>query len=414
MGAWTGEQAAAVLWAFSRVRYIPDKRYLKSLLLHIQSQLPACGPDALTQALWGLAALQQQLPSRAWEQAWCRTALAVAGDFTPQALAHGLSAMAALRVQPPAELMQALTRAASGCLSSFTCMELGLMIAALADLHWRPSQAWMTAFVSQVASQLPAFENEDYGLLLFGLASLAEPLPPPLLGRLCAEAGRKLYGLSGEGLGLLVWGLAQYDYELGDGEDWWAAVYVECNSKWSSASLRGCGLMLVGLAQLGPRHLPSGDWESAYINRYKALTPNKPRSWHELLMGVRAAAGLEAGEPFPQSAWLHSMLLRLGRSWHMSEPDDDEAGGLAALIADINNQAAAASVAAVANDGDVRAGARPANTAAPAAAWGMATTVSRPQLHGLTSSHRSNGQHMLLQLEDYAGSAPTSATAVLL
>lgn len=87
-------------------RYVPDRAYLVSLQSHLQAQLPLCGPDALSMALWALAALQQPLPSHAWAQQWCDAALGVAGDFGPQALAHGLAGMAALRVQPPAALMQ--------------------------------------------------------------------------------------------------------------------------------------------------------------------------------------------------------------------------------------------------------------------------------------------------------------------
>lgn len=124
-------------------RYVPDRSYLAALTAHLQTQLPLCDADALSMALWALAALQQPLPSESWGAAWCAAARAEADGFGPQALAHGLAGMAALKVQPSVGLMQSLTLAASGCLSSFSCMELGLMVAALADLHWRPSDSWM-------------------------------------------------------------------------------------------------------------------------------------------------------------------------------------------------------------------------------------------------------------------------------
>lgn len=67
-------------------------------------------------AVWALAALRQPLPaaadndgssgSRSWAADWCVAAVRVAAEFGPQSLAHGLSGMAALKVQPPAELMQ--------------------------------------------------------------------------------------------------------------------------------------------------------------------------------------------------------------------------------------------------------------------------------------------------------------------
>ena len=123
-------------------RYVPDRSYLAALTAHLQTQLRLCDADALSMALWALAALQQPLPSESWGAAWCAAALAEADGFGPQALAHGLAGMAALKVQPSVGLMQSLTLAASGCLSSFSCMELGLMVAALADLHWRPSDTW--------------------------------------------------------------------------------------------------------------------------------------------------------------------------------------------------------------------------------------------------------------------------------
>lgn len=85
---------------------MPDRAYLRALLLHLQAQLPLCGPDALSMAVWALAALRQTLPSEEWGRDWCRAAQEVGGEFGPQALAHGLSGMAALRMNPPAELMQ--------------------------------------------------------------------------------------------------------------------------------------------------------------------------------------------------------------------------------------------------------------------------------------------------------------------
>lgn len=275
------------------------------------------------------------------------------------------------------------------------------MAAALADLHWRPSDAWMTvsahgavllalwhgpwckvltsawmtasgivepcwcwlqlskqylppplmlqAFVSQVAQQLPAFENEDYGLLLYGLASLAQPLHPNLLARFCREARRKLYGLSGEGLGLLVWGLAQYGYDgMPDAEQWWAALFTECSSKWSSAGLRGSALMALGLAQLGPRYAPPGEWESDWVERYKVLVQAKPQSWDELVVGFRAAAGLEPAEVLPTCFWLCGLLLRLGKAWGLRLPGDQSAAevvSVAALIERVNVRVAATAAA---------------------------------------------------------------------
>ena len=198
------------------------------------------------------------------------------------------------------------------------------------------------AFVSQVSQQLPAFENEDYGLLLYGLASLAQSLQPTLLSRFCREAQRKLSGLSGEGLGLLIWGLAQYDYEMPDAQRWWDDVFAECSSKWSSAGLRGCALMALGLSQLGPKYAPPGEWESDWVRRYKALVPAKPRSWEELVVGFRAAAGLEAAEPLPACPWLCSVLLQLGKSWHLQGSVQQEGiAGLRVLIGGVNARAAA-------------------------------------------------------------------------
>lgn len=77
-----------------------------ALLSHLHTQLTLCDADALSMAVWALAALRQPLPSADWGAQWCDAALGVADDFGPQALAHGLSGMAALRVQPPAQLMQ--------------------------------------------------------------------------------------------------------------------------------------------------------------------------------------------------------------------------------------------------------------------------------------------------------------------
>jgi hypothetical protein len=87
-------------------RYIPDRAYLRALLGHLRTQLPAAEPDALAMAVWGLAALQQPPPDDAWAAAWCDAALQQARGWGPQALAHGLSGAAALRISPPAELMQ--------------------------------------------------------------------------------------------------------------------------------------------------------------------------------------------------------------------------------------------------------------------------------------------------------------------
>ncbi|WIA30000.1 hypothetical protein OEZ86_000097 [Tetradesmus obliquus] len=269
MQAWSGGQAAQVLWAFARFRYVPDKAYLQSLLAHLATQLPATGPDGLALAAAGLAGLRQPLPSQQWGDAWCAAALAGADGFGPEALAQALPSMAALHMQPPAALMQALTRTASSCLCSCSCGQLALIIAALADLQWRPSDAWMAAFVSHASQQLPACEGENYGLLLHGLAALGQPLSADLLGLFAAEAGRKLAGASGEGLALLLWGLAQYGYGLQqsrDAAEWWAALFAESSTKWDSCSQRGCALMLTGLAQLGPRHLPPGECLANQLN----------------------------------------------------------------------------------------------------------------------------------------------------
>eukprot|EP00878_Enallax_costatus_P013092 GHUV01013680.1.p1 GENE.GHUV01013680.1~~GHUV01013680.1.p1 ORF type:complete len:764 (+),score=266.26 GHUV01013680.1:276-2294(+) len=399
MKAWSGDQASQVLWAFSRFRYVPDKSYLRALTAHIQAQLPACSPDGLAMSLWGLAALKQPLPSRAWGDAWCAAAEAVADQFGPQSLAHGLSAMAALNIRPTQSLMEALTRTASGCLTGCSCMELGLLIAALSDQHWRPSDAWMQAFVSQVSQQLPAFENEDWGLLLYGLASLAQPLSPTLLGRLCSEVKSKLWGLSGEGLGLLVWGIAQYDYDMRKSDEWWSAVFKEFDSKWESTTLRGCALAVVGLSQVGPRHLPPGHWEAGFINRYKALTPTKPRTWPELLMGLRAAAGLEPGEQLLITPWMNQLLLQLGRSWNLPDPHDT--GGLAAI-----NIQVAATAAVSGGAADVDAGA----ASSAAVSLQLSDPASTPG--SVTASDVVDGFVELPFAHD--GVEPTSATAVLL
>jgi hypothetical protein len=201
--------------------------------------------------------------------------------------------------------------------------------------------------VSQATQQLPAFENEDFGLLLYGLASLAQPLSPDTLARAASHAGRKLSGLSGEGLCLLVWGLAQYGYEpqTDAAADWWGRVFSEFSGpadRWAGVSLRGAGLLAVALGQLGPRHLPPGEWELAWVRRYRALVGpgGRPRSWQELLLGVRAAAGCEPDEQLPDSPWLCNLLLQLGKSWGLQEPAG-AAAGLAAAIASINSQAAA-------------------------------------------------------------------------
>lgn len=202
-----------------------------------------------------------------------------------------------------------------------------------------------------MSQQLPAYENEDFGLLLYGLASLAQPLQPVLLARYCHEAALKLYGLSGEGLGLLVWGVAQYDYDMPDAQQWWADVFDECSSKWGSAGLRGCALMALGVAQLGPRHPPPGVWERDWVRRYKALVPAKPRSWQELVVGFRAAAGLEPAEVLPSCPWLCSLLLQLARSWNTEEPDRQQGlAGVAAVIEGVNVRVAA--TAALANTVD--------------------------------------------------------------
>lgn len=303
--------------------------------------------------------------------------------------------------------------------------------------------------MSQVSQQLPAFCNEDYGLLLFGLASLAQPLPPPLLARLCRESHLKLEGMSGEGLGLLVWGLAQYGYDYarecggghsssddsassrrrgrsgrrgGDGDadaapvHWWDDVYAECSAKWSSAGLRGCGLLAVGLAQLAPSQLPPGEWESDWVDRYKAVVPGgaKPRSWEELVVGLRAASGLEPGEALPaaDSPWLCGLLLRLGKSWGMQEPTGG--GGIAAVVDSVNARVAstaalfAAGGVATAVVGDSSGSSAGGSTAEV----GLAVADSRVGAAGGASA--SDGGDVDGDLGSGGDVEPTSATAVLL
>lgn len=127
--------------------------------------------------------------------------------------------------------------------------------------------------------------------------------------------------------------------------------------------------MLTGLAQLGPRHLPPGEWEAGFITRYKAVS-NKPASWQELLLGLRLAAGLQPGEALPLTPWLHNLLLQLGRAWGLQEPQQQ--AGLAAVLAEVEAQAEAAAVAAAAVAGDFTQAAGDAagsGAAASAAAW---------------------------------------------
>jgi hypothetical protein len=213
--------------------------------------------------------------------------------------------------------------------------------------------------VSAATQQLPAFENEDYGLLLYGLASLGQPLPPAMLAALCAQVQRKLPALSGEGLALLVWGLAQYGYDGahrgsgGGGGDaagtWWREVYAEWCAKWDGMGLRGAACAALGIAQLGPAHAPPGEWETGWVQRYRALLgpEGRPGSWRELLVGLRCAAGCEPGEGLPDSAWLCTLLLQLGKALGLQEPAAG-AAALAALVADVNAEAAVAGDAAAA------------------------------------------------------------------
>jgi hypothetical protein len=81
---------------------------LKLLLSHLELQLAVCDADSLSMALWALAVLQQQLPSKAWARAWCEAAEATGRSWGAPALAHGVSAMAALQIHPPASLMQVI------------------------------------------------------------------------------------------------------------------------------------------------------------------------------------------------------------------------------------------------------------------------------------------------------------------
>lgn len=142
--------------------------------------------------------------------------------------------------------------------------------------------------------------------------------------------------------------------------------------------------MLTGLAQLGPRHLPPGEWEARFITRYKAVS-NKPASWQELLLGLRLAAGLQPGEALPLTPWLHNLLLQLGRAWGLQEPQQQ--AGLAAVLAEVEAQAeaaavAAAAVAAAAVAADFRQAAGDAagsGAAASAAAWQTAREAGAVQ-----------------------------------
>jgi hypothetical protein len=171
----------------------------------------------------------------------------------------------------------------------------------------------------------------------------------------------------------------------------WDALYEECALKWESATLRGCALMVTGLAQLGPRHLPPGEWEAAFITRYKAVS-SRPASWQELLLGLRLAAGLEPGEVLHLTPWLGNLLLQLGRAWGLAEPQQQ--GGLAAVLAEVDAQVEAAAAAAVAYGAAADKAAR--TGAAPAGAGGLA-----------------DGRQGVGQPRQ-AGVEPTSATAVLL
>lgn len=123
----------------------------------------------------------------------------------------------------------------------------------------------------------------------------------------------------------------------------WSKLFEECDSKWQSMTLRGCALMLVGLAQLGPRHLPPGEWEAAWVSRYKAVSI-KPTSWHGLLLGVRLAAGLEPGEQLQLTPWLNALLLKLGRAWGLQPAELED--GLAAVLGEVDVQVEAAAEAA--------------------------------------------------------------------
>jgi hypothetical protein len=136
--------------------------------------------------------------------------------------------------------------------------------------------------------------------------------------------------------------------------------------------------------------LPPGEWEAAFITRYKAVS-SKPASWQELLLGLRLAAGLGPGEALHLTPWLCNLLLQLGRAWGLQEPQQQ--GGLVAVLAEVNAQVEAAAAAAV-DDRDA-AGEKPGISFVPVAqAWqkGRAGAVQSLQ----------------------AGVEPTSATAVLL
>jgi hypothetical protein len=167
----------------------------------------------------------------------------------------------------------------------------------------------------------------------------------------------------------------------------WDALYDDCAVKWESATLRGCALMVTGLAQLGPRHLPPGEWEAGFITRYKAVS-SRPASWQELLLGLRLAAGLEPGEVLQLTPWLTSLLLQLGRAWGLQEPQQQ--GGLAAVLAEVDAQVEAAAAAAVAYGA--------------AAGAGAASAGADRQADG----RQAIGQPLQADVE------PTSATAVLL
>jgi hypothetical protein len=55
---------------------------------------------------WALAVLRTPVPDGDWAAAWCAAAEATAPAWGPQALAHGLAAVAALQMQPPAPMME--------------------------------------------------------------------------------------------------------------------------------------------------------------------------------------------------------------------------------------------------------------------------------------------------------------------
>jgi hypothetical protein len=145
--------------------------------------------------------------------------------------------------------------------------------------------------------------------------------------------------------------------------------------------------MITGLAQLGPRHLPPGEWEAAFITRYKAVS-SRPASWLELLLGLRLAAGLEPGEVLQLTPWLSNLLLQLGRAWGLQEPQQQ--GGLAAILAEVDAKVEAAAAAAVAYGA--------------AAGAGAASAGADRQADG----RQAIGQPLQADVQ------PTSATAVLL